>query len=115
LVPIDVSMPHLEALFAEAQGAMGAPGKPQIVITIAARFGRVSWKYSSLAYSLILKDVGVLLQTLYLMATDMGLGGCAIGSTNIDLFAKMTGVELHVEGPVGQFALGRGKPSGSSE
>ena len=88
---------------------MDAPATPQVVITIAARFGRVSWKYSSLAYALILKDVGVAIQTLYLMATDMGLGGCAIGSTNIDLFAKMTGVEFHVEGPVGQFALGRGK------
>jgi SagB-type dehydrogenase family enzyme len=115
LVPIDVRTPRLEALFSEAQHSMDAPATPQIVITIAARFGRVSWKYSSLAYALILKDVGVLIQTLYLMATDMGLGGCAIGSTNIDLFAKMTGVELHVEGPVGQFALGRGKPSGSSE
>jgi len=38
----------------------------------------------------------------------MGLGGCAIGSTNIDLFARMTGLEFHVEGAVGQFALGRG-------
>ena len=111
LVPIKVPMPHVEAVFAEAQGAMGAPGKPQIVITIAARFGRVSWKYSSLAYALILKDAGVLLQTLYLMATDMGLGGCAIGSTSIDLFAKMTGIEFHIEGPVGQFALGRGLQS----
>jgi hypothetical protein len=42
------------------------------------------------------------------MATDMGLGGCAIGTANIDLFAKMTGLTFHVEGPVGQFALGRG-------
>ena len=93
---------------------MGAPAAPQILITIAARFCRVSWKYSSVAYSLILKDVGVLLQTLYLMATDMGLGGCAIGTNNIDLFAKMTGIEFHVEGPVGQFALGRGgKPETS--
>jgi SagB-type dehydrogenase family enzyme len=115
LVPIDVRTPYLEALFSEAQLSMDAPATPQIVITIAARFGRVSWKYSSLAYSLILKDVGVLLQTLYLMATDMGLGGCAIGSTNIDLFARMTGIEFHVEGPVGQFALGRGKPSHASE
>jgi hypothetical protein len=41
------------------------------------------------------------------MATDMELGGCAIGITNIDLFAKMTGIEFHIEGPVGQFALGR--------
>jgi len=74
----------------------------------AARFGRVSWKYSSVAYSLILKDVGVLTQSLYIMATEMGLGGCAIGLTNIHLFAKMTGIEFHVEGPVGQFAIGRG-------
>jgi SagB-type dehydrogenase family enzyme len=88
---------------------MGASGVPQILVVMAARFGRVSWKYSSIAYSLILKDVGVLMQTLYLMATGMGLGGCAIGSINIDLFARMTGLEFHVEGPVGQFALGRGK------
>jgi SagB-type dehydrogenase family enzyme len=87
---------------------MGTSATPHILITIAARFGRVSWKYSSFAYALILKDVGVLTQTLYMMAADMGLGGCAIGTANIDLFAKMTGIEFYVEGPVGQFALGRG-------
>ena len=81
-----------------------------MLITIAARFGRISWKYSSLAYALVLKDVGVLIQTFYLMATEMGLGGCAIGSTNIELFAKMTGLDFCVEGPVGQFALGRPAP-----
>ncbi len=91
------------------------PATPQILITIAARFDRISWKYSSIAYSLILKDVGVLIQTLYLMATDMGLGGCAIGISNIDLFAKMTGIEFHIEGPVGQFALGRGSQPEISE
>jgi SagB-type dehydrogenase family enzyme len=107
LVPIGDRTHELEALLVGAQFAMGAPAVPQIVITIAARFGRMSWKYSSIAYSLILKDVGVLIQTLYMMATDMGLGGCAIGSANIDLFAKMTGIAFHVEGPVGQFAIGR--------
>jgi SagB-type dehydrogenase family enzyme len=107
LVPIGERAQELEAQLAAAEFAMGAPAAPQALITIAARFDRVSWKYSSLAYSLILKDVGVLIQTLYLMATDMGLGGCAIGTNNIDLFAKMTGLEFHVEGPVGQFALGR--------
>jgi len=86
---------------------MGAPAPPQILITIAARFGRVSWKYSSIAYALILKDFGTVVQTCDLMATDMELGGCVIGIANIDLFAKMTGIEFHVEGPVGQFALGR--------
>ena len=114
LVPIGVRAHALDALLAGAEFAMGAPARPQILITITARFGRMSWKYSSIAYALVLKDVGVLTQTLYLMATDMGLGGCAIGTVNIDLFAKMTGIEFHVEGPVGQFALGRGtKPEAS--
>jgi SagB-type dehydrogenase family enzyme len=108
LAPIDVHKEDLEALLTGARFAMGAPAAPQILITLAARFGRVSWKYSSIAYSLILKNVGVLMQTLYLMATDMGLGGCAIGTADIDLFAKMTGIEFHVEGPVGHFAIGRG-------
>jgi SagB-type dehydrogenase family enzyme len=111
LVSIDADARQLDALFDGAMQAMGAAAAPQVVITIAARFGRVSWKYSAIAYALILKDVGVLLQTLYLMTTDMGLGGCAIGSTNIDLFARMTGIDFHVEGAVGQFALGRAAPS----
>jgi len=109
LVAIDAAAQQLQSLSAAAQFAMDAPGPPQVLITIAARFGRISWKYSSIAYSLILKNVGALIQTFYLTATDIGLGGCAIGTTNIDLFAKMTGLELHVEGAVGQFALGRGK------
>jgi len=114
LVPIAVRTHELDALLAGAQFAMDAPAVPQILITIAARFGRVAWKYSSIAYALILKDVGALMQTLYLMATDIGLGGCAIGIANIELFAKMTGIKFHVEGPVGQFAIGRGvKPQAS--
>jgi SagB-type dehydrogenase family enzyme len=114
LMPIDVRAQELDAMLKGAEFAMDAPAAPQILITIAARFDRISWKYSAIAYALILKDVGVLIQTLYMMATDMGLGGCAIGTTNIDLFAKMTGIEFHVEGPVGQFAIGRGaKPAAS--
>ena len=79
---------------------MGTQAAPQVLFTIAARFGRTSWKYSSIAYALVLKDVGALMQTFYLMATDTGLGGCAIGISNIDLFAKMMAIEFHVEGPL---------------
>jgi SagB-type dehydrogenase family enzyme len=111
LTAIAVDARALEALFTGAEIAMGTPAVPQVLITIAARFGRVAWKYSSIAYALILKDVGVLMQTLYLVASDMGLGGCAIGSVNIDLFERMTGIEFHVEGPIGQFALGRAAPN----
>jgi SagB-type dehydrogenase family enzyme len=108
LVAIEVSSGQVQGLVIGAQYAIGAAAPPQIVITIAARFGRLAWKYSALAYALVLKDAGVLMQTFYLMATEMGFGACAIGIANIDLFAKMTGIEFHIEGPVGQFALGRG-------
>ena len=113
LVAIDVQAQELTALLAGAELAMDVPTPPQILMIITARFGRISWKYSSIAYALILKDVGVLLQTLYLMAVDVGLGGCAIGTVNIDLFAKITGIEFHIESPVGQFAIGRPATSSS--
>jgi SagB-type dehydrogenase family enzyme len=112
LVQIAVGTEELEATLRGAAYAMGVAAPPHILITIAARFGRVAWKYSALAYALVLKDAGVLMQTFYLMATEMGLGGCAIGIANIDLFAKMTGIHFHIEGPLGQFALGRAEPGG---
>jgi SagB-type dehydrogenase family enzyme len=115
LTSIEVRPDDLEAQLADAEFAIGASALPQVLVVIAARFGRVSWKYSAVAYSLILKDVGVLTQTLYLAATDMGLGGCAIGTNNIDRFARMTGQDFFTEGSVGQFALGRGLPAGPEE
>jgi SagB-type dehydrogenase family enzyme len=115
LVPIAARLQDIEAQLTAASFGMNAMTPPPILITIAACFNRIAWKYSAIAYSLILKDVGVLLQTLYLTATDMALGGCAIGTSNIDLFSKMTGQPFHVEGPVGLFALGRGLPAGLDE
>jgi SagB-type dehydrogenase family enzyme len=108
LTRIEAQPKQLEAMLLDGKNYMGARSIPQILVTIAARFGRVSWKYSCFAYSLVLKDVGVLMQTLYLVATDMQLGACAIGASDIDLFSKMTGLPFHVEGVVGQVALGRG-------
>jgi len=112
LSEIDAGPQELQALLTGAADAMGVSATPQVLITIAARFGRLSWKYSSIAYALVLRDVGVLLQSFYLMAAGVGLGGCAIGIANIELFAKMTGIEFHVEGPLGQFAIGRGAAAG---
>jgi SagB-type dehydrogenase family enzyme len=109
LTAIDVRPQDLDAQLESAAYAIGADSQPQIVFVIAARFGRVSWKYSAVAYSLILKDVGVVMQTLYLAATDLGLGCCAVGTNNIELFGRMTRQDFTVEGPVGQFVLGRAR------
>lgn len=81
-------------------------GLPQVLIILAARFPRVTWKYCSLTYALILKHVGVLYQSMYLVATAMGLAPCAIGGGDSDLFAQAIGTDYYVETSVGEFILG---------
>jgi len=65
----------------------------------------VSWKYESIAYATILKDVGVLYQTMYLVATAMGLGPCALGCGDSDVFARLIGTDYLEETSVGEFML----------
>ncbi len=108
LVPIGAHDWQLKKMLANSQRAMGSSGAPQVLVTIAARFGRVSWKYSGFAYALVQKNAGVLMQTIYLMATEMDLGACAIGVADIELFGHMTDIKFHIEGSVGQIAIGRG-------
>lgn len=82
---------------------------PSVTFTTAAEQlrQRLSWKYASIAYAVILKDVGVLLQNMYLVATAMGLAPCALGSGDSDLFAKAAGIDYLVEASVGESMLGR--------
>lgn len=79
---------------------------PQLVILLVARFGRVGWSYETLAYSLILKHVGVTYQTMYCVATAMGLAPCALGAGDSAAFAEATGLDPLGEGTVGEFILG---------
>ncbi len=82
------------------------PGSPQVLLVIAARFQRVQNKYQSVAYSTILKDVGCLYQTMYLVATAMGLAPCALGGGHSDLFSRTAGLEYFAETSVGELVLG---------
>jgi SagB-type dehydrogenase family enzyme len=66
----------------------------------------VQWKYGGAAMTLILEDVGVLVQTLYLVATAMRLAPCALGATDPELFAQATNIDRLEEPQVGAFWLG---------
>jgi SagB-type dehydrogenase family enzyme len=100
---------QVEALLKGASGATGSDRSPQVLIVIAARFGRVAWKYQSIAYALTLKHVGVLYQTMYLVATAMDLAPCALGGGDSDLFAEAAGTDYYAETSVGEFTLGSRK------
>lgn len=97
---------HARALVEHACRSAGLVRPPQILITLAARFERMSWKYESMAYAATLKNVGVLLQTMYLVAMAMGLAPCALGGGDADRFAAAAGVDYLVESSVGEFMLG---------
>jgi SagB-type dehydrogenase family enzyme len=91
-------------------------GPPQVLLAITSRFQRVQYKYQSVAYAVILKDVGCLYQTMYLVATAMGLAPCALGGGHSDLFAHAAGPDYFAETTVGEFVLGTiGDPSEGAE
>ncbi|MGB6295384.1 MAG: PatA/PatG family cyanobactin maturation protease [Rivularia sp. (in: cyanobacteria)] len=101
------------ALIKDSHHYSGEQGIPQVLLVITARFGRLFWKYRSLAYSLVLKHVGVLYQNLYLVATNMGLAPCGLGVGDSDRFARATGLDYIEESSVGDFILGS-LPRGNS-
>lgn len=101
---------EVERLLADTALSAGIEGQgPQVLLILAARLPRIAWKYSGLAYALVLKHVGVVFQTMYLAATAMGLAPCAIGGGNSDLFARAAGVSYYAETSVGEFLLGSGR------
>ncbi len=107
LIPVSDLSPSAEEVLLHANYSTGVGrGDVQVLIVMTARFRRVSWKYSSLAYSLILKEVGVMIQNMYLAAAAMKLAPCAIGSGNSDVFAKAISSDYYAETSVGEFLLG---------
>ncbi len=95
-----------EALLRDAGYSMGTGRSPQVLVMVAARFPRLSWKYQSIAYSLVLKHVGCLVQTLYLVATSMGLASCAIGGGDAAQAAKVLPGSPYLLTSVGELSLG---------
>jgi oxazoline/thiazoline dehydrogenase len=99
------------ALIGDAIQAVPLASPPQVLIVLASRFQRLSWKYRGIAYALTLKHAGVLTQTMYLVATAMGLAPCAVGGGSTERFAAATGLDPLVESSVGEFLLGSAPPT----
>ena len=97
------------AMIADCAAAWAQPDQPpQCLMVIASRVPRLAWKYEAIAYRLSLLDAGVALQCLYLVATDLGLNGCAAGTGNPALFAQATGASSWTETSIAEFGFGSG-------
>jgi SagB-type dehydrogenase family enzyme len=80
--------------------------QPQVYFAFTARYERLAWKYESIVYALILKNIGAVYATMYLVATAMGLAPAALGGGHVDRFALAAGLDPLAECPVGEFVLG---------
>ena len=107
LIPTCRRPAELTGLFRDAADSAGIPEDTvQVLLVLAARAPRISWKYASIAYALILKHVGVVYQNMYLAATAMGLAPCALGCGDSDAFARAAGIDYYDETSVGELLLG---------
>jgi SagB-type dehydrogenase family enzyme len=97
---------HVDELLDNAMVMIGARRRPPALITMTARMGRLSWVYDSIAYATTLKHVGVLQQTLYLVATVLGLAPCALATGDDEVATAAFGLDYPAEVSVGEFVVG---------
>jgi SagB-type dehydrogenase family enzyme len=97
---------HVAEFMRDTLIPVDAAGPRQLLIILAARFQRVAWTYNGSTYAAILKNAGVLYQTMYLVATAINLAPCGLGGGNSELFARATGEPFVEETSIGEFMLG---------
>ncbi|GAB3805364.1 SagB family peptide dehydrogenase [Humibacter antri] len=96
----------LDRLLVDAGKAAVLQSEPPVAVVLAADFRRLSWKYEGIAYSLLLKNVGVVLGSMQLVATSMGMGCCPLGGGDAELLAHAIGSNPLEEASVGELILG---------
>jgi SagB-type dehydrogenase family enzyme len=107
LEPVNMDRRATDALLLRAGQDAAMETRPPLLVTMTARFQRLSWKYEGLAYAVALLDTGVLLQSLYLVSTAMGLAPCALGSVDVSATARAFDTDWRTEPSVAQFPVGR--------
>ncbi len=78
-----------------------------VVFVLSAIFQRERWKYQGRAYRYILLEAGHVGQNIYLAATALGLGCCAIGAFYDDLLNRLLGIDGEEEAALYVLTVGR--------
>jgi SagB-type dehydrogenase family enzyme len=106
LTLINNSESELGELLDLAMVAAGSPQRPPVLITMTARMARFACAIGGIAYSTVLEHVGVLQQTLHLVATAMGLAPCALAFGDSETANDAFSIDWPAEVSVGEIALG---------
>jgi SagB-type dehydrogenase family enzyme len=68
-------------------------GEANLVLILTAIFQRLRWKYQARTYRYALLEAGHIGQNIYLAATAMGMGACAVGAFNDGAVNALVGVD----------------------
>ena len=84
-------------------------GDAQVMLVLAARFDRAFWKYRNhrKALTALLMDAAHLSQTLYLVATELGLGAFVTAAINNTDIEEHFGIDGYREGVLAVCGFGR--------
>jgi len=82
-------------------------GKANLVLVFTAIFQRLRWKYQERSYRYALLEAGHLGQNVYLAATSMNMGACAVGAFVDDGINGMLGVDGQAEAAIYLLAVGK--------
>ncbi|GAA1739590.1 SagB family peptide dehydrogenase [Luedemannella helvata] len=107
LEPLAVSAPEADEMLESSRVAANLSAPPGVLLSVTARFQRISWKYSGMGYSMVLRNFGALTQLLALVCAALGLAGLRIDMAEIEVTSRILGLDWRVESGVGSFVVGR--------
>ncbi|MCI1711365.1 MAG: putative peptide maturation dehydrogenase [Chiayiivirga sp.] len=111
LQPLPCAAPDEESLRALARRCVAGQhwfGDAHVLVMLVPRFARSFWKYRNhaKAYRALILDVGHLSQTLYLGATELGLGAFVTAAINEVEIEQAFGLDPQAESPLAVCGFG---------
>jgi SagB-type dehydrogenase family enzyme len=82
-------------------------GQAQVCFALSAIFQRTRWKYHERTYRYVMLEAGHIGQNLYLTATSMGLGACAVGAFLDDDLNRLLGLDGQEEAALYLMSVGK--------
>jgi len=82
-------------------------GQANVCFVLSAIFQRTRWKYRERTYRYIMLEAGHIGQNLYLAATSMGLGACAVGAFLDDDLNDLLGLDGREEAALYVITVGK--------
>lgn len=81
--------------------------RASVVLVLSAVFERSAWRYRERAYRYILLEAGHISQNIYLVATALGLGTCAVGAFDDQGYNKIMGLDGKKESVIYLMPVGK--------